>query len=103
MHSVRYATAQGKPVYVPNIPENYLSEDINHTARDLSRMTVGQIASRFEWTGSVMEAVQRDPNRLAADAVMNRDDYPRVFEEIRSLLPQRQMRHQQAFDIAATF
>lgn len=103
MHSVRYATAQGKPVFVPNIPEKFLSEDINHTARDLSRMTIGQIASRFEWTGSVMEAVQRDPNRLAADAIMNRDDYPRVFEEIRALLPQRQMRQQQAFDIAATF
>lgn len=103
MHSVRYAITQGKPVYVPNIPDKFLVEDINHTARDLARMPLGQFASRLEWTGSVMDAVNRNADRPAADAIMNRDDYPRVFEEIRSLLPQRQMRQQQAFDIAATF
>jgi hypothetical protein len=34
---------------------------------------------------------------------MNRDDYPRVFEELRSLLPERPMRYETAMDIAATF
>jgi DNA processing protein len=104
MHSVRYATAQGKPVYVPTIPERYLAEDINHTARDLARMPIGQIASRLEWTGSVLNAIADNPDRPAADAIQNRDDYPRVFEEIRSLVPARAMQQQRGFmDIAATF
>jgi DNA processing protein len=103
MHSVRYAITQGKPVYVPAISERYLKEDINHTARDLARMPLAQFASRLEWSGSVMEAVAKNPDRPAADAIRNKEDYPRVFDEIRDLLPQKQMRRQQAFDIAATF
>jgi DNA processing protein len=103
MHSVRYAITQGKPVYVPNIPDRYLGEDINHTARDLARMSLGQFAARLEWTGSVLEAVNRHSDRPAANAIMSRDDYPRVFDEIRELLPHTQKRPHQAFDIAATF
>ncbi|MDW9478622.1 hypothetical protein GOB57_07885 [Sinorhizobium meliloti] len=104
MHSVRYAITQGKPVYVPNIPDKFLAEDINHTARDLARMPLGQFASRLEWSGSVMEAVAKKPDRPAANAIMNRDDYPRVFEEIRALIPARAMQHQRGFmDIVSTF
>lgn len=103
MHSVRYAVAQGKPVYVPNIPDKFLQEGINHTACDLARMPVSQFASKVEWTGSVMEAVARSPDIPIANRIMNRDDYPRVFEELRSLLPERPMRYETAMDIAATF
>lgn len=104
MHSVRYAITQGKPVYVPNIPDKFLGEDINHTARDLARMPLGQFASRLEWTGSVLEAVAKNPDVPAADAIMNRDDYPRVFDEIRALVPTRAMQQHRGFmDIAATF
>ena len=84
MHSVRYAISQNRPVYVPNIPERFLSEQINETARNLGILTVGQIASKFDWTGRVMEVVNKNPDATAASLVMNRDDYPRVFEEIKN-------------------
>lgn len=103
MHSVRYAIVQDKPIFVPNIPEKYLAEDINHTARNLSRLTRAQFASQCDWKGSVMEAVSKKPDMPIADAVMNRDDYPRVFEEIEALLPSRPMRYETVADIAATF
>lgn len=101
MHTVRSAIAQGRPIYVPNIPDKFLSEDINHTARDLSRMPLGQFASRLDWSGSVMAAVEKIADKPAANEIMNRDDYPRVFEEIRALFPQQKMRMD--MEIAATF
>jgi DNA processing protein len=103
MHSVRYALVQDKPIYVPNIPEKFLAEDINHTARNLFRLTAAQFASKCEWKGSVMEAVARRADVPVADAIMNRDDYRRVFDEINSLLPHMPSRPVSYADIAATF
>ena len=103
MHSVRYALVQEKPVFVPSIPERFQAEEMNHTARELARMPLRQLAEKLEWAGSVMPAVERNPDRPAADTITGRDDYPRVFAELRDLLPHRKMLADRSFDIAATF
>lgn len=86
MQSVRYALAQGRPVYVPGVPEGYRGEPLNEAAIDLAGLTVAQAASKFEWNGSVMSAVEARPNALSASAVGGRDDYARVFSEIRETM-----------------
>lgn len=88
MHSIRYAVTQGKPVYVPNIPDRYRHEPLNELVMNLARLTLGQMAAKYEWAGKVMDVVNADPDRSAAEVIMNRGDYPFVFSQLEALLPE---------------
>lgn len=103
MHSVINAYKLGRPIYVPNIPPKFQSEEINHTAINLSRMTAAQFSSQADWKGSVMDIVNAAPSQPLANAIMNRDDYRRVFDEVSALQPASPQRQISYSDIAATF
>lgn len=98
MNVVRYAVSRNVPVYVPGIPERFRSETENHTALELSRLTLSQASTKYGWNGEVLAAVERSPDARVAVAVNGREDYPSLFPSIGAQAP-----HAPAFDIAATF
>jgi DNA processing protein len=86
MHTVKYALRQGRPLFVPAVPQKFADEPENHTAIDMANMTPLDFARLCDWKKEYMEAATESSLPSVADSIAGKDDYPQLVERLNSLI-----------------
>jgi len=91
MHAVRYALLQGRPIYVPGIPEAYKAEALNHAAINMARMPAKDFGRLIAAKDSIMEAIENLQREHVGIEITGRDYYPQMLADLDQLLVDEQM------------
>lgn len=86
MHAVRYALLQGRPIYVPGIPESFKAETLNHAAINMARMPAKDFGRLIAAKDSIMEAIDNLQREHVGIEIMGRDYYPQMLADLDMLL-----------------
>lgn len=86
MHAVRYALLQGRPIYVPGIPESFKTETLNHAAINMARMPAKDFGRLIAAKDSIMEAIDNLQREHVGIEIMGRDYYPQMLADLDMLV-----------------
>lgn len=86
MHAVRYALLQGRPIYVPGIPEAFKSETLNHAAINMAKMPAKDFGRLIAAKDSIMEAIDNLQREHVGIEIMGRDYYPQMLADLDMLV-----------------
>jgi DNA processing protein len=87
MHSVRYATRQRKPIYVPGIPEKFQSEPLNEVPRLLAQSNGSDFVRWADFPQEIIDEVDEREDQPLATAIASRDAYLQVEQELEIMMP----------------
>ncbi len=103
MHSVKYAVLQGRPLFVPVIPEKYRADPMNQAVINMATMPAVDFARMCDWRSEYLAAAAEIGTRPIADGVSGMDDYTRILEILKKALINSPREIRVENDIAATF
>jgi DNA processing protein len=86
MHAVRYALLQGRPIYVPGIPETFKSETLNHAAINMARMPARDFGRLIAAKDSIMDAIENLQRDNVGIEIAGRDYYPQMLADLDMLV-----------------
>lgn len=86
MHTVKYAIRQGRPLFVPAIPQKFSDEFENHTVMDMAKMTPSDFARMCDWKKEYLDAANESNLPSVADSIAGKDDYPQLIKRLNSLI-----------------
>ncbi|WP_196223218.1 DNA-processing protein DprA [Roseibium sp. RKSG952] len=87
MHSVRYATHQGKPIYVPGIPGKFQSDPLNEVPRLLAQSNGSDFVRWADFSQKIIDEVDEREEQPLATAIASRDAYLQVEQELEIMMP----------------
>ncbi|TLX16741.1 DNA-processing protein DprA [Rhizobium sp. MHM7A] len=103
MHTVKYAFRQGKPMFVPVIPERFREEPENNTAIDMANMKPSDFARMCDWKKEYLDAANESSLPSVADSISGKDDYPRLIERLNALIQEGKPEENLEIEQVATF
>lgn len=87
MHSVRYATRQRKPIYVPGIPEKFQAETLNEVPRLLAQSNGSDFVRWADFPQEIIDEVDEREEQPLATAIASKDNYLQVEQELEIMMP----------------
>jgi DNA processing protein len=103
MHTVKYALRQGKPMFVPVIPDRFRDEPENNTVIDMANMTPSDFARMCDWKKEYLDAANESNLPSVADSISGKDDYPHLIERLNALLVEGKPQENLEIEQVATF
>ena len=103
MHTVKYAFRQGRPMFVPVIPERYREEPENNTAIDMANMHPADFARMCDWKKEYLDAANESDLPAVADSISGKEDYPRLIARLNALIGQPKLEENLEIGQVATF
>lgn len=103
MHSIKYALRQGKPMFVPQIPETFAKEPLNHTAINMANMSPADFARLCDWRKEYLDAAAESTLTSVADSISGKEDYPHLVERLKNLHAGKNIAADQENKVVAAF